>query len=175
MRIGKQGIINQYKSDMAESDNKPRREEIFSRTVRAGKRTYFFDVKATRSNEYYLVLTESKRRFNNEQGKFYYEKHKVFLYKEDFEKFVRGLREAIEFIETGNKPEEEEEKPQTESGAEQQIGEGEKVEDKPESKAHTDIDFDDLGKEESQEKEDKKENEEGEEEGGKEGEEEKKD
>ena len=95
---------------MAESENKPRREEIFSRTVRAGKRTYFFDVKSTRSNEYYLTITESKRRFNNEQGKFYYEKHKVFLYKEDFEKFTKGMLTAIKFIETGEVPPEETEK-----------------------------------------------------------------
>ena|SRR5210317_1188802 len=79
------------------------REEIYSRVIRAGKRTYFFDVKATRSGEQYLTITESKRRFNNDQGKFYYEKHKLFLYKEDFEKFSRGLTEVIEFIETGKK------------------------------------------------------------------------
>ena len=88
------------------------REEIYSRVIRAGKRTYFFDVKATRSGEQYLTITESKRRFNNDQGKFYYEKHKLFLYKEDFEKFSRGLSEVIEFIETGKKapePEPEEE------------------------------------------------------------------
>lgn len=88
------------------------REEIYSRVIRAGKRTYFFDVKATRSGEQYLTITESKRRFNNDQGKFYYEKHKLFLYKEDFEKFGRGLEEVIEFIETGKRapePEPEEE------------------------------------------------------------------
>lgn len=89
------------------------REEIYSRVIRAGKRTYFFDVKATRSGEQYLTITESKRRFNNEQGKFFYEKHKLFLYKEDFEKFSRGLGEVLEFIETGKKapepePEQEE-------------------------------------------------------------------
>ena len=84
------------------------REEIYSRVIRAGKRTYFFDVKATRSGEQYLTITESKRRFNNDQGKFYYEKHKLFLYKEDFEKFSRGLSEVIEFIETGKKAAEEE-------------------------------------------------------------------
>ena len=89
---------------MAEHENKdPNREEIYSRVIRAGKRTYFFDVKATRAGEQYLTITESKRRFNNEQGKFYYEKHKLFLYKEDFEKYSRGLKEAIEFIETGKK------------------------------------------------------------------------
>jgi hypothetical protein len=89
---------------MEEKENKDViREEIYSRVIRAGKRTYFFDVKATRSGEQYLTITESKRRFNNDQGKFFYEKHKLFLYKEDFEKFSRGLSEVIEFIETGKK------------------------------------------------------------------------
>ncbi len=92
---------------MEESVNKDRREEIFSKAIRAGKRTYFFDVKATRANEYYLTITESKRRFNNEQGKFFYEKHKIFLYKEDFEKFANGLRDVIGFIETGVIPPED--------------------------------------------------------------------
>ncbi len=73
------------------------REEIFSKSVRAGKRTYFFDVKTTRRNDYYLTLTESKKRFNRD-GRFYFEKHKIFLYKEDFEKFTVGLTEAIEYI-----------------------------------------------------------------------------
>ncbi len=73
------------------------RQEIFSQTVRAGKRTYFFDVKATRSNEYYLTITESKKRFTKE-GKQYFEKHKVFLYREDFEKFSNGLTEVISYI-----------------------------------------------------------------------------
>lgn len=107
------------------------REEIFSRTVRAGKRTYFFDVKSTRSGEYYLTITESKRRFNNEQGKFYYEKHKLFLYKEDFEKFAVGLNAAIEFIQTGKAPEEPEEE----------------VKPAPVEKSHTDVEFEDLGSE----------------------------
>jgi len=92
---------------MEELENKEQgsaREEIFSRAVRAGKRTYFFDVKATKSDEQYLTITESKRRFSNEQGKFLYEKHKLFLYKEDFEKFAGGLNAAIEFIQTGIAP-----------------------------------------------------------------------
>ncbi len=76
---------------------KTEREEIFSKSVRAGKRTYFFDVKTTRRNDYYLTLTESKKRFNRD-GRFYFEKHKIFLYKEDFEKFTDGLAEAIEYI-----------------------------------------------------------------------------
>jgi len=77
------------------------REEIFSKAVRAGKRTYFFDVKATRRNDYYLTITESKKRFGRD-GKSFYEKHKVFLYKEDFEKFTEGLKESLEFIINAN-------------------------------------------------------------------------
>ncbi len=70
------------------------REEVFSKKVRAGKRTYFFDVKATRSDDYYLTITESKKRL--EDGAFI--KHKIFLYKEDFEKFAEGLRETVDYI-----------------------------------------------------------------------------
>jgi hypothetical protein len=73
--------------------------EIFSRAVRAGKRTYFFDVKATRRNDYFLTITESKKRFQKD-GRFFFEKHKIFLYKEDFEKFADGFQEVIEFIKT---------------------------------------------------------------------------
>lgn len=72
-------------------------DEFFSKAVRAGKRTYFFDVKSTRSNDFYLTITESKKRFGTD-GKFFYEKHKVFLYKEDFDKFTEGLNEAVEYI-----------------------------------------------------------------------------
>lgn len=78
-------------------DQRVDREEIFSKVVRAGKRTYFFDVKATKGNDYYLTITESKKRFG-EDGKFFYEKHKLFLYKEDFEKFTEGLGETIDYI-----------------------------------------------------------------------------
>ncbi|HLR00192.1 MAG TPA: DUF3276 family protein [Sphingobacterium sp.] len=70
------------------------REEVFSKRVRAGRRTYFFDVKATRANDYYVTITESKRRF--EDGQFI--KHKIFLYKEDFEKFTEGLTDVVDFI-----------------------------------------------------------------------------
>lgn len=73
------------------------RDEVFSNAVRAGKRTYFFDVKRTRNNDYYLTITESKKRFT-EDGKFHFEKHKIFLYKEDFEKFSNGLTGAIDVI-----------------------------------------------------------------------------
>jgi hypothetical protein len=78
-------------------------EIIRSKAVRAGKRTYFFDVKATQSNDYYLVITESRRR-NNEDGSATYTRHHMYLYKEDFAKFTDGLNEMIEFVKT-NKPE----------------------------------------------------------------------
>ena len=72
-------------------------DEIFSNAVRAGKRTYFFDIRETRNNEQYLTITESKKKFDDE-GNFRFEKHKIFLYKEDFEKFGNAFTEAIEMI-----------------------------------------------------------------------------
>jgi hypothetical protein len=86
------------------------RDDIFSKVVRAGKRTYFFDVKATRQNDYYLTITESKKRFGQE-GKFFFEKHKIFLYKEDFEKFAEGLAEVVDFIKANQGEVEEYQKP----------------------------------------------------------------
>lgn len=80
------------------------RDDIFSKVVRAGRRTYFFDVKATRNDDYYLILTESKKN-SQEDGSVHYEKHKIFLYKEDFEKFAEGLSEAISFIQSEKKDE----------------------------------------------------------------------
>lgn len=79
-----------------EENKETGKEEIYSQRVRAGKRTYFFDVKATRSNDYYLTITESKRRYK-EDG-YFYEKHKIFLYKEDFDKFIRALSETVEHV-----------------------------------------------------------------------------
>lgn len=72
------------------------RDEVYSEKIRAGKRTYFFDVRATRSNDYYITITESKRRFNG-RG---YDKHKIFLYKEDFNKFLASLTKTIEHVKT---------------------------------------------------------------------------
>ena len=75
-------------------------EDVYSKPVRAGKRTYFFDVKATKgNNDFYLTITESKRR-QEQDGTFSYDKHKIFLYKEDFEKFAEGLEEAVAYIRT---------------------------------------------------------------------------
>ena len=77
------------------------RNEIQSKSVRAGKRTYFFDVKATRSGDHYLTITESKKKFDQD-GNFHFEKHKIFLYKEDFDKFKDGLSEVVDKINTLN-------------------------------------------------------------------------
>ncbi len=74
-----------------------KRIEVYSNSVRAGKRTYFFDVKTTKSRDLFLTITESKKRFGKE-GEFFFEKHKLFLYKEDFDKFEEGLLEALNFI-----------------------------------------------------------------------------
>lgn len=74
------------------------REEIFSEKVKAGKRTYFFDVKSTRSNDFYLTITESKKRFNKDDEGFTYEKHKIFLYKEDFNKFLEALNNTVNHV-----------------------------------------------------------------------------
>ncbi|MCR4965385.1 MAG: PUR family DNA/RNA-binding protein [Bacteroidales bacterium] len=82
------------------------KNEVLSRAVKAGKRTYFFDVKSTKTGEMYLTITESKRKFNDVTGTFFYEKHKVFLYKEDFEKFQNALNGMVDFITTGKIPEE---------------------------------------------------------------------
>ncbi len=70
------------------------RDEVYSEKIRAGKRTYFFDVRSTRSNDYYITITESKRRFNG-RG---YDKHKIFLYKEDFNKFLNSLNQTIDHV-----------------------------------------------------------------------------
>ena len=73
------------------------REEIFSKVLRAGRRTYFFDVRATKADDYYLTITESKK-FTNEDGSFYYKKHKIYLYKEDFAGFEEILKEMTDYI-----------------------------------------------------------------------------
>ncbi len=117
---------------MEGQEKQERREDIFSKAVRAGKRTYFFDVKTTRNGQNYLTITESKRRFINDQGKFVYEKHKIFLFREDFEKFVKGLDASIRFIETEQQSREREDEP------------AEK--DTPGTDMNVDISFDDLNK-----------------------------
>ncbi|MEO5683146.1 MAG: DUF3276 family protein [Chitinophagaceae bacterium] len=80
-----------------ENNNEKRMESVYSKRIRAGKRrTYFFDVRATRSNDYYLTITESRKKFEGEG----YDRHKIFLYKEDFNKFIKGLVEAVDYVKT---------------------------------------------------------------------------
>lgn len=86
-----------------EDNNEKGRDEIYSERVKAGKRTYFFDVKATRSNDYYLTITESKRKPKDDG--FFYEKHKIFLYKEDFNKFVDALNSTVNHVKEELMPE----------------------------------------------------------------------
>lgn len=94
-------------------------DDVYSKPVRAGKRTYFFDVKATKGNDYYLTITESKRKVEKD-GSYAYDKHKIFLYKEDFDKFVESLEEVIGYIKTNC------------------------LKDAPEGSAFSDIDFEEL-------------------------------
>ncbi|MCX6292459.1 MAG: DUF3276 family protein [Bacteroidetes bacterium] len=116
---------------MSERTNQPR-EEIFSKSVRAGKRTYFFDVKATKSNDYYLTITESKKRIGDD-GNPFYEKHKIFLYREDFDKFLEGYNETVaKVIELKVDSPQPASSPSPESAHDQ-------------SSSFTDVSFDDLG------------------------------
>jgi hypothetical protein len=121
------------------------KEEIFSKVLRAGRRTYFFDVRATKANDYYLTITESKK-FTNEDGSFHYKKHKIYLYKEDFAGFNEILQEMTDYIldEKGEeviserhqknfkKENEEDEQPKAEATA------------APSAAAFTDISFEDI-------------------------------
>lgn len=112
--------------------DKNTREEVFSQVVKAGKRTYFFDVKATRGNEYYLTITESKKRMGKD-GKIYYEKHKIFLYKEDFENFIESLNSVFDYIKSN-----QEIVPRAERTDEMELTEVETD--------YSNVDFDELGK-----------------------------
>lgn len=118
------------KEEVRNSDSKFN-QEIHSQVVRAGKRTYFFDVKSTRNEEYYLTITESKKRYED-NGNFHYEKHKIFLYKEDFEKFAECLQEIISFINENQGEIIGEEKPVSQES-----------QDEPEEN-YTKVDFEDI-------------------------------
>ncbi len=86
---------------VAYENNEKRMESVYSKRIRAGKRrTYFFDVRATRGNDYYITITESRKKFN-ENG---YDRHKIFLYKEDFNKFLKALTEAVDYVKTDLMP-----------------------------------------------------------------------
>jgi hypothetical protein len=86
---------------VAYDNNDKRMESVYSKRIRAGKRrTYFFDVRATRSNDYYLTITESRKKFDQDG----YDRHKIFLYKEDFNKFLKALTEAVDYVKTDLMP-----------------------------------------------------------------------
>ena len=114
------------------------REDVYSKAVRAGKRTYFFDVKSTRGRDLFLTITESKKH-THEDGSATYEKHKIFLYKEDFDKFLDGLQDAFseidrlrssgEYIHEAQQPRTDNPQPDNSSGS-----------------GFNDVDFEDLGR-----------------------------
>ena len=136
-------------------------EEIYSKAVRAGRRTYFFDVRSTRAGDYYLTMTESKRDFN-EDGTPFYKKHKIYLYKEDFGNFKDALSEFTDYIikEKGEeiislaRPESKEEEKTVEVEKEEKTIEVEQEEKKEEPTTDfTEVSFDDLGSEDTKEEE----------------------
>ena len=133
---------------MAEGSNY--RDDVFSREVRAGKRKYFFDVKTTRGNDLFMTITESKRSGFSDSGQASYEKHKIFLYKEDFDKFIEGLEDTINHIrqlqDTGDFRSSEfdsSENENSESSLEQIAPAAESSSEEPTSSS-SDISFDDL-------------------------------
>lgn len=123
---------------MEDSNNKGK-SEIYSKSVRAGKRTYFFDVKSTKDGNLYLTVTESKRRLRHDGNGFFYEKHKIFLYKEDFIKFSDGLTEVVEYIRKNNPTPvvEQTYTPGENNGGNAEVSDG---------SFSSDVDFDDLDK-----------------------------
>lgn len=91
------GLIIKTTITVAYENNDKKMESVYSQRIRAGKRrTYFFDVRETRGNDYYLTITESRKKFDSDG----YERHKIFLYKEDFNKFLKGLEEAVNYVKT---------------------------------------------------------------------------
>jgi hypothetical protein len=128
------------RTERNETAEESEHQEIFSKAVRAGKRTYFFDVKSTRRNDYFLTITESKKRFQKD-GRFFFEKHKIFLYKEDFEKFADGFTEVVDFIKTVK-------------ASDQSNNSDDQVETET-TENYTSVDFDDLESVEVEEKQKK--------------------
>jgi hypothetical protein len=117
------------------------KEEIFSKVLRAGRRTYFFDVRATKANDYYLTITESKK-FTNDDGSFHYKKHKIYLYKEDFEGFAEILEEMTSYIINEKGEEVISERHQKNFKKEYETEEGE--EKTATAEKFTDVSFDDI-------------------------------
>ena len=118
------------------------REELFSKRIRAGKRTYFFDVKSTRSQDYYITITESKK-FTEEDGSFHFKKHKIYLYKEDFSAFTEILQEMTAYV-LNHKGEEVISERHQKDFKKEYASESENIEPSKIDKSFTDIDFDDI-------------------------------
>ena len=123
-------------------------EEIFSKVMRAGRRTYFFDVRATKAGDYYLTITESKK-FTNDDGSFHYKKHKIYLYKEDFHEFKDNLEQMIEYVikEKGEEVISERHRrdyTKQEDNPSQSTTDANTSEDQPTKTNFTDLDFDDI-------------------------------
>lgn len=123
-------------------------EEIFSKVMRAGRRTYFFDVRATKAGDYYLTITESKK-FTNDDGSFHYKKHKIYLYKEDFHEFKDNLEQMIEYVikEKGEEVISERHRrdyTKQEDKVSQSTTDTDSSEDQPTKTNFTDLDFDDI-------------------------------
>jgi hypothetical protein len=121
------------------------KDEIFSKVLRAGRRTYFFDVRATKADDYYLTITESKK-FTNADGSFHYKKHKIYLYKEDFEGFSEILNEMTDYIVNEKGEEVISDRHQKDFKKEYQEGEelGVESENSPSPEKFTDINFEDI-------------------------------
>lgn len=130
-----------------DNNNMMEREEIFSKVLRAGRRTYFFDVRSTKANDYYLTITESKK-FTNDDGSFYYKKHKIYIYKEDFTEFKDILSEMTDYIidQKGNEVISDRHQKDFKKEYDKPDSETSKVEESTEAvgSRFTDIDFDDI-------------------------------
>ena len=121
------------------------KEEIFSKVLRAGRRTYFFDVRATKADDYYLTITESKK-FTNDDGSFHYKKHKIYIYKEDFAEFKDILAEMTDFIieEKGEEVISERHQKNFKKESEESPQIAAEADVKNSAESFTDIDFDDI-------------------------------
>lgn len=129
-------------SDYGSRDN----EEIYSKVLRAGRRTYFFDVRATKAEDYYLTITESKK-FTNDDGSFHFKKHKIYLYKEDFNGFTEILNEMTKYIldEKGEEVISDRHQADYEKPAfATEDSDGVKAEETPQTDSFTDVSFDDI-------------------------------
>lgn len=133
------------KRDKSRDKGGRNKKEIYSKVIRAGRRTYFIDVKSTREKELYLTITESKKRYENE-GRFHYEKHKIFLYKEDFRKFVDNLQQVVDYIFEKQPDDYYKEEPVTDELEAEEVEESieENVSEEIEVKDYTNVEFEDL-------------------------------